>query len=125
MTNIITKYKGKHCEICGVGADITRDHIIPKWLERRFEYFQLDVYMVNNDQYLCRLHNGQKGGIIDYRDERVRRFLRKFIKMIENKIRDVEAELKSERMKATLKVKRDEKLKKLGVGDKEVDKVKF
>lgn len=100
------KYEGKHCEICGTGTDITRDHIIPKWLERRFAYFQLDVYIVNNDQYLCKSHNSQKGGKIDYKDIRVRNFIKKFIGMLEEKLRDVEETIRIEKFKSTMEEKR-------------------
>lgn len=120
MSAISKKYEGKHCEVCGTGEDITRDHIIPKWLERRFVYFDLSVYVVNNDQYLCKTHNSNKGGKIDYRDERVRRFLRKFIAMIEDKTREVELEIRTERFRATMTEKKNH-----SDSDKEVDGIKF
>lgn len=116
------KYKNKHCEKCGTSSDITRDHIIPKWFERRFKYFQFEVYMVNNDQYLCESHNLEKGGIIDYKDERVRRFLRRFIEMIDDKIREAEKGIRIEKMKATIEAKKTEKKKKENT---EIDDVNF
>lgn len=100
------KYEGKHCEVCGTPIDITRDHIIPKWLERRFAYFQLEVFIVNNDQYLCKAHNYAKGGIIDYEDVRVRKFLRKFISMLEEKLRQVEEKIRVEKFQKTMETKR-------------------
>lgn len=120
MSVISGKYKGKHCEECGVSVNITRDHIIPKWLERRFEYFGLDVYIVSNEQYLCGQHNQNKGGKIDYRDERVRRFLKKFVEMLTNKINSVEKEIRAERFRETMA---DKKTKQKD--DKETDGVKF
>lgn len=102
----MNNYEGKHCEVCGLGKDITRDHIIPKWLEKRLPFFQLDFYMVNNDQYLCKAHNYQKGGIIDYQDTRVRRFIRKFINALEDKLTKAETEIRVAKMKATLEEKK-------------------
>lgn len=108
MRKNIEKYKGKHCEVCGTPSEITRDHIVPKWLERRFEYFQFEVYMVNNDQYLCKTHNQNKGGVIDYTDERVRRFLKRFIQMIQHKIDVAERDVRNERTKEMVEERKSE-----------------
>lgn len=125
MRNKINKYEGKHCEVCGTPLKITRDHIVPKWLENRFSYFQLDIYMVNNDQYLCETHNSRKGGIIDYKDERVRRFLRKFIKALDDRIVAVEKEIRTERFKATMEAKKLTENEKNKKDDKDLKDVRF
>ena len=106
--NITEKYKGKHCEVCGTDKNITRDHIIPKWLEKRFPFFGLDIHIVNNDQYLCDVHNTQKGGKIDYSDERVRRFLRKFVIILQEKLEDVDREIKLEKHKVIKEARKNE-----------------
>ena len=103
---MLNKYAGKHCEKCGTDKDITRDHIIPRWLVKGLSFFLLDVYIVNNDQYLCKTHNLEKGAILDYKDERVRRFLRRFCVMITQKLDEFERQTRRERAQATMETMR-------------------
>lgn len=56
------------CAICGTTKNLTRDHIIPKWLYKRADKI-IPGYSVTMDrvqtQKLCYWHNREKGGSLD------------------------------------------------------------
>jgi len=41
------KYDGKHCFLCGGTQKITREHVIPKWLLKRFKLYNQTYSLLN------------------------------------------------------------------------------
>lgn len=68
---------------------VTDDHVIPVWLIKRLPLFELEGLppVKNNRRPMCAKHNGEKGSRINYRDQKVRRFMLAFVAEILSKIK--------------------------------------
>ena len=58
------------CPLCGTGnVQLTKDHIVPKWILKRVPFRTLGIDLRMNDsanmQYICAPCNSYKGGSID------------------------------------------------------------
>lgn len=74
------------CAKCDTVAELTTDHIIPKWLEQRINLFDVHMIIVGRLQKICEPCNTKKGGKLDYGDALVKDFTKEFIKQLESKI---------------------------------------
>ena len=80
------------CEICGTTEDLTKDHIVPKWLMKRLPAFGSKLKggihgkHNSNIQTLCRPCNSEKGGKIIWESPRTR-------EVMENLMDTIRAEL--------------------------------
>lgn len=84
----MSEYKGlkeKICQICKVRPADTIDHIIPQWLADRAHFFGLEKPL-KNIRPACGQCNHEKGGRIDYRNEKVSNFMERLIKKIEEQL---------------------------------------
>lgn len=55
------------CVNCGSTEKLTVDHIIPKWLYKKFDIFGLKKNLgKSNIQILCSQCNNEKGGLPDF-----------------------------------------------------------
>ncbi|MCH7541857.1 hypothetical protein IH981_03760 [Patescibacteria group bacterium] len=79
--------KTERCAKCDTTKDLTMDHIIPEWLTKRIELFDISIILIGNTQKLCKDHNTEKAGKIDYKDEKVREFMAAFVREIEKKLK--------------------------------------
>lgn len=73
------------CEKCGSQENLTRDHIIPEWFRIKARCFGFRIHTGKSSlpnfrkyQTLCKKCNLNKGGKIDWSNEVVRDYLRKF-----------------------------------------------
>ncbi len=84
MSTIIKEEK---CPICNETKKMTTDHIIPRWLTKRLDLFAIDIIIVGNTQKICAECNYDKGGVLDYNNKTVKKFVREFIKELRNKVK--------------------------------------
>jgi len=68
---------------------MTVDHVVPQWLTKRVRLFEIDMPS-GPKEILCLPCNVSKGGRVVYEDERVRNYLKEFIKKLEEKIKEHE-----------------------------------
>ena len=83
--------EGKECKECGqIVPRLTTDHIVPKWLFHRTKQNNLGIHVFipekENTRRICSSCNGTKGGNVDYKDPTTRKFLREFIKQLEERL---------------------------------------
>lgn len=65
----------KSCVKCGATDNLTKDHIIPKWIYKRSHFFHFGKNLGReNIQLLCQSCNLKKGGMIDCSTEIGREF---------------------------------------------------
>jgi len=83
----MSRKKPTICPKCGTEAMITEDHVIPQWLMKRLEMFDISIIVVGNKRKLCQSCNSKKAGNIDYKDPDVREFMRAFVDAINKKIK--------------------------------------
>lgn len=66
--------KEQKCAKCGSEKNLTKDHIIPRWLYKRINNFDVNIKIdmrfkknlgQNNIQILCAYCNSKKGGGLD------------------------------------------------------------
>lgn len=63
------------CEKCGTTSDLTKDHIIPKWMYKKAHIFGFKKNRgKENIQVLCHKCNNEKGGFVDCSTEIGREF---------------------------------------------------
>ena len=67
---------------------LTIDHIVPDWLVKRIDLFQVNLIIVGNKERICADCNIDKGGIVDYKDPRVKKFIKEFVIQLEEKVND-------------------------------------
>lgn len=83
----------KACVKCGATDELTRDHIIPRWIYKRSNLLQLRGLKKNlgakNYQWLCDRCNSKKGGSIDVSTEIGRDFWLKLRDAIDEQLRKV------------------------------------
>ena len=80
------------CPKCGKEAALTKDHIIPKWIYKRFPHKQIGLAKnlgVKNHQYICSPCNSKKGNCIDCSTEVGREFWTKFRDAINKELEKV------------------------------------
>lgn len=71
------------CVKCGSEVELTKDHIIPKWIYKRCNVFGFKKNLgAQNKQTLCKVCNFKKGGAIDCQSEIGRIFWRHIRDMI-------------------------------------------
>lgn len=75
------------CTLCETVAMLTEDHIVPKWFINRLENFGISIIIIGNIQKLCQPCNSKKGGVLDYKDPRVKEFMQAFISELQKKIK--------------------------------------
>lgn len=82
--------EGAVCVWCGTKDNLTRDHIIPKWLSVRLHYFGIKNFSKkNNIQILCnKCNNAHKGGRLDFQDKTVRETMREVKNFINRNLRE-------------------------------------
>lgn len=78
-------WKTDICSKCGSDKDLTRDHVIPDWFRSKVHNFGFRIHtgkstFPNYQKYqtLCKECNLKKGGKIDWSNEVVREYMRKF-----------------------------------------------
>lgn len=65
----------KRCVKCGSEEELTKDHIIPKWIYKRSQYLGFKKNLgKKNEQILCSKCNSKKAGGIDVTTEIGRNF---------------------------------------------------
>lgn len=72
------------CARCtkATSGPLTKDHVVPDWLVKRLNHFQIVITIPDNIEILCGPCNSKKGGDIDYSDPRVAQFMDLFAKEI-------------------------------------------
>lgn len=90
------------CIKCGMESEMTKDHIIPQWMRLYAAYFGLShgqicktaglgTYMRRK---LCAPCNYAKTGNIDFSDQEVRKYMRAFLVLCYEKIKEAEKGIK-------------------------------
>ncbi len=83
------------CPSCLEEAEMTRDHIVPRWLRIRIQEFGMTHFDICNRaglrpglyERICHPCNLAKGGKIDYSVPEVQLYIATFIKMVAEQIR--------------------------------------
>lgn len=79
----------KLCAKCGSTDNITRDHIIPRWIMVRIHMFGIKAALPegwSNFQDLCESCNLIKGGKVDWENPIVREYMRQIAEGILSKL---------------------------------------
>jgi 5-methylcytosine-specific restriction endonuclease McrA len=77
----------KVCVKCGSITNLSRDHIIPKWIYGKAQFFGFKKNLgQKNIQMLCRPCNGRKSGYVDCSSEVGRAFWSKVKETIEREL---------------------------------------
>lgn len=73
------------CPLCGYEGQLTKDHIIPKWLYANIHLLGMKKNLgQRNIQYICSHCNSRKGGRPDFKNPIAKGLKKKIIKYIQD-----------------------------------------
>jgi len=75
------------CLKCDSVAEMTQDHVVPQWFNKALENFGLKTLQSSMIELVCQKCNSNKGGKIDFTDERVREVMKRFTAHFAQEIR--------------------------------------
>lgn len=76
------------CLRCDAVGEVTRDHVVPEWLNKAFENFGNTNLKSDLIEMVCKKCNQDKGGKIDLSNKNVFEVMDKFIQHWNKKIED-------------------------------------
>lgn len=75
------------CLKCDTITEMTQDHVIPQWFNKALLNFGLPKLQSALIEMVCQKCNSNKGGKLDFTDERVRNILKPFARHFVEEIR--------------------------------------
>lgn len=75
------------CLKCDKITEMTEDHVVPQWFNKALANFGLVKLQNGITEMVCKECNSNKGGKIDFTDERVRETMKKFVTYFIEEIR--------------------------------------
>ncbi len=75
------------CLKCDKIAEMTEDHVLPKWFRKALPNFKLKIPPTAEIQLLCSGCNNKKAGVIDYENPTTRNFMKEIATQLIGEIR--------------------------------------